>query len=420
MTREWNGSLVMEDFAKIAAESGLITTDFGKPVVGNPDKETPVEGHRRYEPGKEYGVTKETGEELIGKAHPKDAKPAEAMGDGALVENIVQQQEKDIEVATSMPSGALVGKHAELVNRLVALANNLEGEGKAEAAARIDKAIGRISDIPFGNDLRKEAIGPFAAMLLFPLKWLLWGGAAAGVGAGAMGWLSALTSQRETLAVDIQDVLDVAAKIREDDPSLSAAEGKLRSILLPYVAKFRKAMPVPGDEAGLREYIAILEDFAKNLPDIKSLVEVMVAVKGGFLERIGFGQKARLEQKLQDMVTSFQATMKGIQAAAKVGKEQMPEPTAAQPETGIAGIQVLLAERGLKVPQTGKLDDKTIAALRQLEKQLDTDLRRDPKMAEILERRGWSVVGALLRQDGTVADESVLRRLLSLADSIAK
>lgn len=157
MTREWNGSLVMGDFAKIAVEGGLITTDFGKPIVGNSDK-SPV-GPYRNNPSvsgkddtltvdsnsKDYGVTKETGKDLIEKAHPDDAVMAESMGDGGLVENVVQQQEKDIEVATQMPSGSLHGKHAELVRSLVKLANALEDAGREEAAARVDRTIERIA-----------------------------------------------------------------------------------------------------------------------------------------------------------------------------------------------------------------------------------------------------------------------------------
>lgn len=420
MSREWNGSQVMDEFAKIAAESGLITSDFGTPVVGNPDKETPVKDHRRYEPGEEYGVTKETGEDLVGEAHPKDAKPAEAMGDGGLVENIVQQQEKDIEVATRMPTGALVGKHAELVKTLVSLANELEGDGKAEIAARIDQTIERISGLPFVNGLHREAA--WLGALLAPLKLLFWGGAAgtAAVSFGP-GLLSKLTSTRDELAQDIQDVIEVVTAVREDAPSMSALADKLRTLLLPYVAKFRKPIPAPGDEIGLRAYLDILGEFGtKALPDASELVTAMTSVKGGWLEGAGLGPKSRLTEKFKDMQATFHDTLKAVQAAAKVGKEQIPEPAAARPElpigSDIAGIQKLLVERGLEVPQSGKLDSATKSALRQLEKQLDAALRRDSKLASILEQKGWAVSGLLLRQDGTVADVETLHRLIALAD----
>jgi hypothetical protein len=451
MTRDWNGSAVMGEFARIAAESGLVSTDFGDPAVGNPDK-SPV-GPFRNNPGvsgktdtlsvdsnsKDYGVTKGMGEDLVGKAHPKDAEPAEAMGKGGLVEDIVQQQEADIGVATRMPSGALIGRHAALVAALVDLANGLEGEGKAEAAARIDGTIGRISDIPFGDGLRKEAVGPLAALLLAPLKWVMWGGAAAGVGAAAPGWLSKLTSTKEDLATDIQDVLDKAASARDGDPSLSSAEGRLRALLAPHAAAFRKPLPAPGDEAALGAFLGNLQEFSERvIPDARELVAMMVAVRGGLLERIGLGAKSRLKEAFGDMVSTFRDTMGAVAAAAKIGRRLAPKPEAAKPEVaepGVAGpevakpeaparkyvaeIQSLLAEQGLEVPRTGRLDGATMDALRQMERRLDADLRRDPGMAEILERRGWSVVGALLRADGTVGSPSALRRLLSLAE-IAK
>jgi hypothetical protein len=421
MSNEWNGSQVMSEFAKIAAKGGLITSDFGTPVVGNTDKETPVKDHRRYEPSEEYGVTKGTGEDIIGRAHPKDAKPAESMGNGGLVENIIQQQKVDIEIATRMPNGALIGRHAELINNLVALANELEGEGKSEVAARVDQAIERISGLPFANSLHKEAVFPFAALLLAPLKWLLWGGTAAGVGAGAMGWLSKITSTRESLTEDIQDVLDKAVSVGNKDSSLSVTENKLRLLLSPYVDKFRQ-MPVPGDEKALREFLDTLQNFSgRIIPDAQALVTMMTAVKGGFWEHIGLGAKARLEEAFKDMVQTFQDTMKAVVAAAKVGKANMPTPMAGKPEllmgSDISGVQKLLAEQGLNIPQNGKLDEATKSALQSLEQKLDGMLRRNPKIAAVLEHRGWSISGAILRMDGTVMDPETLRRLITLANS---
>jgi len=433
MTREWNGSLVMEEFAKIAAKSGLITTDFDKPIVGNSNK-SPV-GPFRNNPSvsgktdtlsvdsnsKDYGVTKETGEELVDEAHPEDPRIAESMGRGWEVENIVQQQEQDIGVATRMPSGALYGKHAELVGALVRLADKLDEEGRKEAAKRIDRAIGRISRLPFNGGLRKEAIG-FLAGLLGPLKTLLWGGAALWGGATfGPALLAKLTSSRENLATDIGDVLEVAGSVREDDPSLSTVEGRLRTLLSPFAVQFRKPMPTPGDETGLREYLGLLEEFGTRvLTDARALVTAMTAVRGGWWEGIGFGPKSRLIEKMKDMEETFQGTMMAVRAAAKVG-EKLPEAAKAEVPSGgnIAEIQALLAERGLKISQSGKLDDATVDALKQLELRIDVDLRRDPRMAEILERRGWSVAGSLLRPDGKTVDVDTVRRLLALADRAA-
>jgi hypothetical protein len=110
--------------------------------------------------------------------------------------------------------------------------------------------------------------------------------------------------------------------------------------------------------------------------------------------------------------------LKTVQTAAHIVETQEKKPEAAKTEipVDIVKTQKLLAERGLEVPQSGKLDNATKGALRQLEKQLDVDLRRDPKLAKILEQKKWIVPGRLLNQDGMVADYETLRRLIALAD----
>lgn len=160
MSKQWNGSSVMAEFEKIAADAGLITTDLNpdnKDFVGNPsgspigpfrDNGVSMTNKERKDAGL-YNVTKETGEELIGKAHPKTVELADAMGAGGVVENQVEQQKKDIEIATRMPSGALFGIHAELVKELTKKANQLEEDGKIKEALRVDKTIMRIANFPF-------------------------------------------------------------------------------------------------------------------------------------------------------------------------------------------------------------------------------------------------------------------------------
>lgn len=164
MNRKWNGSKVMEDFVKIAADSGLIMTDFkpeDKDFVGNPSKETPVKDYRRYEPTEEYNVTEE--KDLVQAAHPEKVQVADAMGDGGVVENQNEQQKKNIDIATKMPNGALIGVHANLVNTLVKIAIQLDNEGKHKEAIRIDETIKRLHSLPFeSSHLYKKALIPAA------------------------------------------------------------------------------------------------------------------------------------------------------------------------------------------------------------------------------------------------------------------
>ncbi len=238
MGKQWNSSSVMQEFEKIAAESGLIVTDLNpekKDFVGNPSTETPVKDHRRYEPTEEYDVTKGEGKDLVEKAHPKTIELAKADGGGGIVENILQQQEKGIEVATKMPSGALHGVHAALIEGLVEKANEMDKKGKHKEAKRIDETIRRLASFPFdGNHLVKEAwIGTLIGLIsvLAPAAWISMGrsktpgggrGRRAPMGkagiittllGGAVTLMSAfgnkLTSRKENLATDIKDLYDI-------------------------------------------------------------------------------------------------------------------------------------------------------------------------------------------------------------------
>jgi len=417
---QWNGSEVMEGFAKIAADSGLITSDLGDQKLGNPDKETPVKGHRRYEPTEEYNVTKETGDDLIHKAHPKDAEPAKAAGEGGLVENLIQQQEKDIEVAIRMPSGALTGKHAEIIQTLTKLANQLDEAGESEAADRIDQTIGRISGLPFDGSLRKEA---FWGALFAPLfRTLLWGGAGLGA-AYALGpaMLSKLTSTRDTLSEDIKDVIEIASTVGSDDPTTSKLAADLKTILSPYVIQFSKPLPSPKDNRGIAEYIAVMSHFSQDLPDIQRLANAMSSAKGGVLEFLKLGPKSRLQEKMKDMMETFQDTQRAaetISGAVQAVKAKEPPPAAAKLETGqtnIAELQDIIREQGFDVPKTGTLDNATKDAIKKLEIELEKGIRKDPSKAEALDRRGWTLKNSILKEDGKLIDNASLRRLINLA-----
>jgi len=91
-----------------------------------------------------YGITGETGEQLVGDAHPGGG-PVQvpAKDEGGKVETIVEQQKKSMEAATSVPTG----KQAAFVARqLVSLANRLDMEGKTEAALLVDKTLAELKE----------------------------------------------------------------------------------------------------------------------------------------------------------------------------------------------------------------------------------------------------------------------------------
>lgn len=97
-----------------------------------------------------YDITGETGEKLIDIAHPgKSTVIAPAKEEGGLVENVVEQQKKDIGVALKNPTGKL----AALLTKLVSTANRLDEQGDIEGAKIVDKAIAELRDrvLPFVN-----------------------------------------------------------------------------------------------------------------------------------------------------------------------------------------------------------------------------------------------------------------------------
>lgn len=94
-----------------------------------------------------YDITDETGEQLVEKAHPGGGTRTElthSKTDENLVETIVEQQEKDIEVATKVPKGV----HTALLN----LADKLDKLGFPDAADSVDSIIKSASLKKSAND----------------------------------------------------------------------------------------------------------------------------------------------------------------------------------------------------------------------------------------------------------------------------
>ncbi len=108
--------------------------------------------------GKLYDVTGETGEQLIGQAHPGGGPTlVPAAEEGGKVETIVEEQKKNMQKALKQPTG----KYAETMMKLIATANRLEEEGEIEAAKIVDKTIAELRESdPFVNrSAASEAVG---------------------------------------------------------------------------------------------------------------------------------------------------------------------------------------------------------------------------------------------------------------------
>lgn len=88
-----------------------------------------------------YGFQEETGYDLLMEAHPKSTYLAEAMGDGGLVENGLEQKVKSEAVALSVPSGNFRSKYAETHAYLNKLLKVAEAENKTEVSNLIKQTI---------------------------------------------------------------------------------------------------------------------------------------------------------------------------------------------------------------------------------------------------------------------------------------
>jgi len=369
MSREWDGSGVMSEFLKIAAESGLISPDLKQEDgVGNPTKDTPVKGCTRNEPTKEYGVKTEP-KDIVDKAHPQEAwmadksTPVHSMGNGSLVENIKEQQEKDIEIATKVPPGALFGIHADLINRLVKLANTLEEEGKVKEAARVDEAIKKISAFPFDKGhLHKEA-----GWFLIPL--LLAGGYAGAKMFGAM-----LTSKQENLRTDIVDLYDILLENKNKSKSIEAAA----ELLEPFISKFN-AMDLSSQE-GSNEYSNLVRSFGPVLRKVGMLIrnakeDIKEKPESGVLDWLkgrwkdikgffGFEDYKLIAAKYTSALKSYTAAQKYVHDAKKI------ETNVLGPIGGVEKAITIkdILDRGFMGKKYTNLEDLEIALNQSLQK----------------------------------------------------
>ena len=90
-----------------------------------------------------YDVHKEKGADLIHEAHPNAIVVSDAMGNGGLVENLLEQKSHSEGVAKSAPTGNFRGKHADLavIDALIKIANQADNDGLFEVSKMIDSTI---------------------------------------------------------------------------------------------------------------------------------------------------------------------------------------------------------------------------------------------------------------------------------------
>ena len=93
-----------------------------------------------------YQTHQETGSDLIQQAHPKSVYIADAIQNGGLIENSIEQHRKFEEIAHSMPSGNFRNRYAELIENLVKIANEADEQGLYQSSELIEESLTKIID----------------------------------------------------------------------------------------------------------------------------------------------------------------------------------------------------------------------------------------------------------------------------------
>jgi hypothetical protein len=432
MSREQTGSSVWAAFEKIAAESNLITPDL-KPAqehIDDRQKDVPTgDDYTRNPKTEEYGVTEGEGKDMVEKAHKEDAQVASAMGKGGLVENVVQQQEKDVEVALKMPDGSLHGVHATVVSDLVKLANSLDESGNEEAAKRVDAAIKEIRNLPFVHShLRKEAWGhvalalvtmlaPTAISLLTREKSVTKGrggykkvhrgpmkmrGGKVGWIATAVGSLMALlpnlTSIKDGLTTDLKELHDILADVDDSNAAADAARK-----LAPFMSSLKQDLTT---EAGIKKYVTAFNKLRTVVTYVESNIAKMKLEKGeSHWLTFGLGEMSRVEAKFDDFKSSFEDAKELLKKVVQTGTQA----------EAVAQQEMASSVPALDNLSIGdELDKETVQELTNLEKQLTEELADDISKAG----KPYDFTGKFVSGGKLVIDPKTLSRIVDLAGEV--
>lgn len=104
-------------------------------------------GNSKSSENKLYDVTDETGAELVQRSHPEAVYVAESRGKGGLVENVVEQQNHNIEIALNVPSGNFKGRYAKLLNSLVKISEETNKVKRFDISETLNETIEKINKL---------------------------------------------------------------------------------------------------------------------------------------------------------------------------------------------------------------------------------------------------------------------------------
>ena len=125
----YDNSEVMNELIKSALEKNALPAP-------NPYQENKKTVEEKRLPAPEKSIMEE--------AHPEPVYIAESQGDGALVENEIENQKKMIEVINKMPTGNHTGRYAALANVMLKVAETCDVLGEEAAADLLTDAAKKV------------------------------------------------------------------------------------------------------------------------------------------------------------------------------------------------------------------------------------------------------------------------------------
>lgn len=307
----WLNSVVMSEFLKIADKNNLLEADLTQELeVGNHfDKN---DSKTRAEKTKDYDI--DINKKVMDDAHEKSFFIGKSMGDGSLVETKEQQQQKIIDILSKMPSGALLGVHAEVVNNLVKLANELEKNGFNEASLRIDKTLLNLS-------IKKEAI-----------IWFLAIPAAISAGVTGLKWFGAeLTSTQENFQKDLNDLYEELKDVKESKSAQKVVE--VIDSILPKLNEMDMSTKEGSDK--FSEFMKSLQPLVKQIGALTNNIQYDIGEAGGFFSRtwenikstFGFDEYKKALAKFEDLEKSYEQAIKYLTGAQVIGNKLLTQQT---------------------------------------------------------------------------------------------
>lgn len=344
---------------------------------------------------------------MIDRAHPESVFVADALGEGGLVENNNERQEKLIGIINKMPTGNLINTYAALiVEELAEIATELEEKGLSSSAELVDDTM-----LEIYASFDKKAFAFLAA-----IPWI----AGAFLGAGAIGagqkFFNAFTSLQEGIVEDTQDLvsnIDGPILGWANDPEYSASMNDINELRrnalfmrdsATNLLQLLNAVKSDPNSTSGEQFSTLQEQFYNALVQSETIVKSLQSLYPGktkldFTATLGH---------LKDIREGYSALGRAINVAGRQ-RASLPNenlnteaPVAQQPQqqtpakpkvpefARIKEVQSFLnnyyfANSPKKLAETGQLDSDTKDAFEELSQEITTKLGTNSPTAAQLE-----------------------------------